>query len=150
VVWVEGEPGIGKSSLVAESLAVVDGAEVDVGWGMADSLTERLPLRVMQDCLRVRPNSPDRRRARGSDVLRSLPSGVLADGDRSMAGVEVLAALVDELGAAAPMVMCNRRSSVGRRSVVGPLAPALGLNRPVKRRTTINQPRIPGAVGGHL
>jgi AAA ATPase domain len=100
-VCVEGEPGIGKSSLVAESLAVVDGVEVDVGWGMADSLTERLPLRVMQDCLRVRPNSPDRRRARASDLLRSLPSGVLADGYRSMAGVEVLAALVDELGAAA-------------------------------------------------
>jgi hypothetical protein len=43
VLWVEGEPGIGKSSLVAEALAGSDPAW-DVGWGMADQLTERLPL----------------------------------------------------------------------------------------------------------
>jgi hypothetical protein len=29
---------------------------------MADQLTERLPLRVMLDCLQVRPGSPDPRR----------------------------------------------------------------------------------------
>jgi len=105
VVWVEGEPGIGKSCLVAEALAAANGPRLDVGWGMADRLTERLPLRVMQDCLQVRPNSPDPRRARAADLLRSLPSGVLADGDISVTGVEVLATLVDELCAAAPTVM---------------------------------------------
>jgi len=53
VVWVEGEPGIGKSALVAEALAVADQPGWDVGWGGADQLT-RLPLRVMRDCLQVR------------------------------------------------------------------------------------------------
>ena len=105
VVWVEGEPGIGKSCLVAEALAAANGPGLDIGWGMADRLTERLPLRLMQDCLQVRPNSPDARRARAADLLRSLPSGVLADGDTSVTGVEVLATLVDELCAAAPTVM---------------------------------------------
>jgi AAA ATPase domain len=33
VVWVEGEPGIGKSSLVAEALAAGGGPGWDVGWG---------------------------------------------------------------------------------------------------------------------
>jgi len=57
VVWVEGEPGIGKSSLVAEALAAVSQPGWDVGWGMADTLTERLPLRVMLD----RPHGDGRR-----------------------------------------------------------------------------------------
>ena len=48
VVWVEGEPGIGKSSLVAEAPIAGSDPEWDIGWGVADQLTERLPLRVMQ------------------------------------------------------------------------------------------------------
>jgi KaiC/GvpD/RAD55 family RecA-like ATPase len=32
-VWVEGEPGIGKSSLVAQALAAVSELGWDVGWG---------------------------------------------------------------------------------------------------------------------
>ena len=55
VVWVEGEPGIGKSSLVAEALAAADQPGWELVWGAADQLTERLPLRVMQQCLGVRP-----------------------------------------------------------------------------------------------
>src|ERR1700741_3191487 len=68
VVWVEGEPGIGKSSLVAEALAG-SGQEWDIGWGTAGKLTERLPLRVMLDCLQVRPGSPDPRRAHAAGLL---------------------------------------------------------------------------------
>jgi hypothetical protein len=33
VVWVEGEPGIGKSSLVAEALAASGAPGWDIGWG---------------------------------------------------------------------------------------------------------------------
>jgi hypothetical protein len=40
VVWVEGEPGIGKSALVAEALAVADQPGWDVGWGGAGQLTD--------------------------------------------------------------------------------------------------------------
>ena len=104
VVWVEGEPGIGKSSLVAEALT--GGAPGwDIGWGIAGKLTERLPLRVMLDCLQVRPGSPDPRRAHAADLLRSLRQGLFADGDASVTGIEVLAGLVDELCAAAPTVL---------------------------------------------
>src|ERR1700760_1132320 len=78
VVWVEGEPGIGKSSLVAEALTDVD-PNWDTGWGMADQLTERLPLRVMLDSLRGRPGSPDPRRARAAELLRQQQQSLLAD-----------------------------------------------------------------------
>jgi hypothetical protein len=45
VAWVEGEPCIGKSSLVAEALAAASDPGLDIRWGVADKLTERLPLR---------------------------------------------------------------------------------------------------------
>ena len=104
-IWVEGEPGIGKSSLVAEALAAVRDPEWEIEWGMADQLTRRLPLRVMLDCLQVRAGSPDPRRARAADLLRSRQPGLLAGGDASVTGVEVLVTLVDELCTAAPTVI---------------------------------------------
>jgi DNA-binding CsgD family transcriptional regulator len=105
VAWVEGEAGIGKSALVAESLAMAGQPEWDVGWAGADQLTGRLPLRVMQDCLQVRPGSPDPRRAHAASLLRSQRLGPLADGDATVNGIEVLLSLVDELCAAAPTVL---------------------------------------------
>jgi hypothetical protein len=100
VVWVEGEPGIGKSALVAEALAVDDQPGWDVGWGGADQLT-RLPLRVMRDCLQVRSDSPDPRRAHAANLMH----GRLSEGDASANGIEILLTLADELCAAAPTVL---------------------------------------------
>jgi len=104
-VWVEGEPGIGKSSLVVEALAGTSQLGWEIGWGIADPLAERLPLSVMQDCLQVRLSSPDPRRAHAAGLLRSQRLGLFADGEASGSGVEVLMALADELCAAAPTVM---------------------------------------------
>ena len=104
-VWVEGEPGIGKSSLVAEALAGASEPGWEIGWGLADPLAERLPLSVVQDCLQVRLGSPDPRRAHAASLLRSQRLGLFADGDASVSSAEVLMALVDELCAAAPTVM---------------------------------------------
>jgi DNA-binding CsgD family transcriptional regulator len=105
VVWVEGESGIGKSSLVAESLTAWSNPSWDIGWGMADKLTERLPLRAVLDCLQVRASSPDPRRAHVADLLRNRRLGLFADGDAAVTGIEMLVTLVDELCAAAPTVM---------------------------------------------
>src|SRR5579859_5118236 len=104
-VWVEGEPGIGKSSLVAEALAGAGEPDWDIGWGIADQLTERLPLSVIQDCLQVHLGSPDPRRAYAAGVLRSQRLGLFADGEASVSSAEVLMALADELCAAAPTVL---------------------------------------------
>src|SRR5271156_2907251 len=105
VVWVEGEPGIGKSSLVVEALAGASELGWDIGWGFADQLTERMPLSVMQDCLQVRPGSPDPRRAHAAGLLRSQRLGLFADGEASVNGVEVLMSLAEELCTTAPTVM---------------------------------------------
>ncbi len=105
VVWVEGEPGIGKSSLVVEALAGMSELGWDIGWGFADQLTERMPLSVMADCLQVRPGSPDPPRAHAAGLLRSQRLGLFADGDASVNGVEVLISLAEELCAAAPTVL---------------------------------------------
>src|SRR5690349_2055740 len=85
--------------LRGEALAGSDPAW-DVGWGMADQLTERLPLRVILDCLQVRPGSPDPRRARAAELLRSRQLSLPAGDDASGAGVEALVTLADELCAA--------------------------------------------------
>jgi predicted ATPase len=150
VVWVEGESGIGKSSLVAEALAA-GGPGWDIGWGMADQLSERLPLRVMLDCLQVRPGSPDPRRAQAADLLRSRRPGLFADGDEST-GVEVLLTLADELCAAAPtvivvddlqwaddaslMVWHQLAASIGQLRLL-----LIGTCRPAPRRQEVQQVR---------
>jgi DNA-binding CsgD family transcriptional regulator len=105
VVWVEGEPGIGKSSLVAEALAGVSELGWDIEWGIADELNERLPLRLMLDCLHVRPDSPDPRRAQAAELLRKQQPGLFTGGNTTPAGSEVLVMLADELCAAAPTVL---------------------------------------------
>src|SRR5580704_18243542 len=85
-IWVEGEPGIGKSSLVVEGLAGASELGWDIGWGIADQLTERLPLSVIQDCLQVRLSSPDPRRVHAASLLRSQRLGLFTDGDASASG----------------------------------------------------------------
>nr|WP_285743614.1 BTAD domain-containing putative transcriptional regulator [Lentzea sp. NBRC 105346] len=52
-VWIEGEPGIGKSELLAVAFAgvTVDGCQL--AWGVADELNRHLPLRVMADALEL-------------------------------------------------------------------------------------------------
>ena len=104
-IWIEGEPGIGKSSLVAKALAAVSEPGWKVGRGEADPLSARLPLRVMQDCLQVRVSSPDPRRARAASLLRARLLEPPDAGDPSATGIEVLLTLADELCAAAPTVL---------------------------------------------
>jgi hypothetical protein len=151
VVWIEGEPGIGKSSLVAEAMAANDPGS-DISWAMADQLTERLPLRVMLDCLQVRPGSPDPRRAHAADLLRNRQLGLPAGGDTSATGVEVLVTLVDELCATAPTVMviddlqwADEASLVVwhqlAASVRQPRLLLIGTCRPTPRRPEVEQAR---------
>jgi DNA-binding SARP family transcriptional activator/tetratricopeptide (TPR) repeat protein len=53
VVWVDGEPGIGKSALVAEALSGVPLPMKRLRWASAQELDSELPMRFVHDCLGV-------------------------------------------------------------------------------------------------
>ena len=162
VVWVEGEPGIGKSSLVAEALAGGGRAGEDVGWAGADQLSARLPLRVMQDCLQAHISSPDPRRVHAASLLRSWRHGALSGGDASADGVEVLLTLADELCAAAPTVLvvddlqwADEASLTVWHQLAASISQSrlllIGTCRPTPRRPEVQQVRASVARhGGHL
>ena len=105
VTWVEGEPGIGKSALVAKGVQAAREAGWNVFWGAADQLSQRLPLRVVLDCLDIRHESADRRRAAIADYLQDHRPGPLAADDVIYTVAEMVLAHVDELCAASPTVI---------------------------------------------
>jgi DNA-binding CsgD family transcriptional regulator len=88
-VLIEGEPGIGKSTLVRTALAAVQDAGCQVFWGAGDELGQALPLVPFLDGLRVREASPDPRR----NAIMSLLRGEAA-ADR---GTDVPTALAEQL-----------------------------------------------------
>ncbi len=56
-VLIEGEPGIGKSTLVHAAVAAAPEAGCQVFWGVGDELSTALPLLPFLDALRVREPS---------------------------------------------------------------------------------------------
>ena len=120
-VLIEGEPGIGKSTLVRAALAGAADAGCQVFWGAGDELGQALPLLPLLEGLRVREPSVNPRR---NTIVRLLRGEVAADRgtDVSAALAEQLLALVAEQCAVRPTDPGRRRSAVGRpgqRHVVG-------------------------------
>ena len=98
VVLVEGEQGIGKSSLLRAGLAgaAVEGCQVL--WAAADELGQRFPLRLMAECLG----------AAGRLEVAHAPFGraeAVFAGDPVLAGVERQLTEVDRLCAVSPVVL---------------------------------------------
>src|SRR5215204_6204844 len=54
-VWVEGEPGIGKSTLVRPGVAASSELGCELFWGESHELMQPFPLRTLLDALRVVP-----------------------------------------------------------------------------------------------
>jgi hypothetical protein len=104
--WVEGEPGIGKSAVVAAALAGAGELGCAVFWGTADPLRGRFPLGVMLDCLGVDVRSAQGVRGEIARLLRGEGTdGAIPAGDVIMAAVERILVLVDELCAASPVIL---------------------------------------------
>src|SRR3712207_4831573 len=104
-VLVEGEPGIGKSSLLAAGLTGARALGCDAAWAAADELSQQFPLRVLLDALGVsghRPadeDEPDelhRSRAEIVATLRGRSTGLLSDGDPLQAAGELILELVEQ------------------------------------------------------
>jgi len=92
-VWIEGEPGIGKSELLTVALADAGKLGCQVAWAAADELSQRFPLQVILECLGLEPLEEERTH-RGS-----------TDSDPVLAAVDRLLAHVDELCARAPLML---------------------------------------------
>src|ERR1039457_6096315 len=103
-VLIEGEPGIGKSSLVRAALDKAAHAGCQVFWGAGDELGQALPLLPLLEALRVREPSTNPRR---NTIVRLLRGELTADrgADVSAALAEQLLALVAEQCAAVPTVL---------------------------------------------
>ena len=102
-VLIEGEPGIGKSSLVRAALAEA-GPGCQVFWGAGDELGEAIPLLPLLEAMQVRQPSANPRRTM---ILRLLRGEVTADrgADVTAALAEQLLALVAEECAVRPTVL---------------------------------------------
>jgi DNA-binding CsgD family transcriptional regulator len=103
-VLIEGEPGIGKSSLVRAAIAEAVDVGCEVFWGAGDELGQALPLLPLLDGLRVREPSDNPRR---SSIVKLLRGEIAADRgmDVSAALAEQLLALLAEQCAVQPTVL---------------------------------------------
>src|SRR5262245_34494893 len=75
VLWLEGETGLGKSSLLELATAAARDLGCEVLSGTADELGRPLPLRLVFDCLQVRHQSRDPRRARIASTAHGRQQG---------------------------------------------------------------------------
>ncbi|MEV6907525.1 BTAD domain-containing putative transcriptional regulator [Amycolatopsis sp. NPDC051071] len=105
-VWLEGEPGIGKSELLIAGLAGAGARGCQLAWTAADELQQRFPLQVMMECLGVHHGSADPVRAELAGELHAEPAREpWGPADPILSTVDKLLALVDETCAAGPLVL---------------------------------------------
>jgi predicted ATPase len=103
-VLLEGEPGIGKSTLVRAVAAKAPDVGCQVFWGAGDELGQALPLLPFLDALAVREPSANARR---NTIVQILRGEIAADRGADVPAVlaEQLLALVAEQCAVQPTVL---------------------------------------------
>jgi hypothetical protein len=92
-VWFEGEPGIGKTVLLAEGLRNVTAVGARRGWAAGDELGQRTSLGLLLDCLETA--APDRRTRDRIAAMRD---------DRHGSG-HTVTGLIEDLCAVTPLVL---------------------------------------------
>ncbi|MDG4827523.1 AAA family ATPase [Asanoa sp. WMMD1127] len=103
-VLVEGEPGIGKTSLVRAATVDARSAGIRVIWGGCDELSQAFPLLPLMEALDGQAGVPREDHDRIADLLRADP-GIGNRMDVIPAAAEQTLALIDNLCAAAPTML---------------------------------------------
>ena len=104
LIWVQGEPGIGKTALVNTALTRASALGCRVLRGGGDELMEPFPLRLMADCLGITGRSSDPAAAEIASLLRGELGGAGAM-DPILAATERMLEMVDRLCADGPVVL---------------------------------------------
>jgi DNA-binding SARP family transcriptional activator/tetratricopeptide (TPR) repeat protein len=103
-VWIEGDPGIGKSELLAEAFGDATVFGYQLAWGVADELGRRVPLQVVTKALGLETTSPDERLAALAAQLHGDPTA--GDDEHGPAvAVERVLAYVRSTCAAGPLIL---------------------------------------------
>lgn len=103
-ILVEGEPGIGKSTVVRAAFDQAVEAGCETYWATCDELSRAFALVPLLDALGVRESATDQRRSSIARLMRGDPSEA-SGADVVTAAAERLLSLVDELCGAAPVVL---------------------------------------------
>ncbi len=103
-VWIEGDPGIGKTELLTMALGDAGDRGCQLAWSTADQLGRRIPLQAVMDCLGLDPAATDPRRAALARELHAEPAGSDWGSSQSVTA-EKLVAFVREVCTTAPLVL---------------------------------------------
>jgi DNA-binding CsgD family transcriptional regulator len=100
-ILLEGEPGIGKSSLARSAAVAAEQRGFSVYWAECDELGQALPLQPLLDALLTMENTEPR-----LDTIQRLLRGELVGAaDPAMAAAEQMLALMTEVSSSAPTVL---------------------------------------------
>ena len=107
IVLISGEPGIGKTAILAALMDRAAATGARIASGAAEELEMRVPFAAVSDCLGLTAAATDPRAAEIAAMLRGAhrPSGAFSAADAEFLVTEAILGLVDGWCAAGAVVL---------------------------------------------